>query len=395
MSDVIAALLRASLLTELGDDEERALRIRSAADSITSTVVNERPLDFASALLAAVDESGRPDVTILESAAAALEEQWETVRNAFPELPTELLRAILLQAVVSATDRRADWKGAAWYLLRMIGDQHSAGRWQPVLDSLFDSLDSYVSDACQEVWVPTPPASPFRVPSAQKVAEVPPTDTAAIEAARSVWDTHQEGQAWASTMAPQFADILGALTTSLRQTAVAADERSAKRLKETLTSLGDRLRATTDAQSQAVHAMTLRSNLLWWSQTRRSDSLGVRYEAIDDANALALAAAYDFHRLVVPLAPIAAEHLLFDVVTGCGAGLVNGAGIHAAAGTACADLDLPELPSAPALLLATARDSSAEPFGELSREMPAATAAVVLFRDMQIARLLSAPDGDD
>ena len=86
---MIGELLRASLLGDLGDDEERAAKVRaSASDRADGLCGAERPLT-PGMVLVALDPDSAVDSAALAVVAEALLGRWETFRNAFPGQPTE------------------------------------------------------------------------------------------------------------------------------------------------------------------------------------------------------------------------------------------------------------------------------------------------------------------
>ena len=105
MDDIIGQLLRAGLLANLGEDQERADRLRAASKHLRAGFLSDARADIPSALLAAVDEDGPRDVPVLRAARAAIVDKWEMFENAYVQRdPSSILRAVTLDAVVAATE---------------------------------------------------------------------------------------------------------------------------------------------------------------------------------------------------------------------------------------------------------------------------------------------------
>ena len=105
MDDTIGKLLRAGLLASLGEDQERADRLRTASKHLSDGFLSDTRADIPSALLAAVDEGGPSDVPVLKAARDTIVDNWEMFENAFAQQdPSSILRAVTLDAVVAATE---------------------------------------------------------------------------------------------------------------------------------------------------------------------------------------------------------------------------------------------------------------------------------------------------
>jgi GTPase-associated system helical domain len=112
--DVIGELLRAGLLTQIGEAEDRVEFVRAASASLADRLGSDlRPL-VPHALVAGIDGSGLGDVEAMVAADEALSAEWSTYRNAFTEPPAEILRAMLVAAVASAAEKDADLRAAGW-----------------------------------------------------------------------------------------------------------------------------------------------------------------------------------------------------------------------------------------------------------------------------------------
>ncbi len=254
-------LLKAGLLGDLGEDEQRRPYVEAAAQGMTEWLAGEGRPKFATALLSSLDESAAAiDDPVLGCAYECLLEAWPFASNVFAKHPTELLRAIALQAAVSAAARDQDLEAAAWYVLRTVSALGlSVGRWEPVVNAEASRIDETVSDRLNVIWLPSPDTRKLRMPP-----------TAGSD------DGSQDGS----------------------ELSVFAEK------------LGVALRAQVQSQWAVVEASRLRETLLWWHLAGHSDVLGARYADIDDPALCAIAAAVDIHRLVPPAVPVAVEHLL-------------------------------------------------------------------------------------
>ena len=394
MGDIIGQLLRAGLLINLGEDQERAGRLRAASQHLRDGLLGDARADIASALLAAADEDGPADVPILKAARAAIVDEWEMFENAYVQQdPSSILRAVTLDAVVGATEADPQVAAAVWYTLRNTAGMISAGRWaQPIADFQVD-LDTMVSQHINEAWEPTARSSSLNMPP---VAEATKVQKKIGVKGLAEFRTAVEQQGVDHALSHQFPAILEHLLTAVAQHTQSADAAETERLKSVVSTLGGRLRQILATNEQLLTAVARRETLLWWRLGGRSNLLGTRYREAPNAATAVVAAAFDLHRCVPDTAPEAVEHLLVDVLDEAG---LSGEPVTVdAMAAACSQLQLttPTDASAPLLVVDVVagggdRDELARPF---RGPMTTPEAAATLFRDLQIRRLLaSEPDG--
>ena len=166
MDDVIGQLLKAGLLRNLGDDQERANRLRAASVQLRDQYRNSARSRVPSALIAAVDEDTPPDLTILNTARDEIVEQWEMFENAYAQQdPAAILRAVVFDGVIAAARADKQISAAAWYTLRNAAGTVSAGRWSAQVESITATLGAAVASEIDQLWVPEVDTSSIKMPS--------------------------------------------------------------------------------------------------------------------------------------------------------------------------------------------------------------------------------------
>lgn len=264
-NEVLSGLLRAGLLHDLEDDDQRRNRVEAAAVHVGAWLVADGRPNFPTAFLRSLDESSsRNDDPAVRYADERLLDEWPSYRNVFPQVPTDLLRAIVLQAIANAVVSAPELEFAVWYLLRTARDlEVSVGRWDAVLAETCSQIDLSVTAQLGGHWLPSPDAAKLRMPP--------------IKEADQVSDHHEE-------------------------------------LKSFARDLGVELRRQLDAQRSLSQAARLREALMWWSLSGYSDLLQCHYADVDDPADRAIAAAVDVRAIVPEAAPVAVEHLIARVV---------------------------------------------------------------------------------
>ena len=394
MNDIIGQLLRAGLLANLGEDQERADRLRAASKHLRDGFLSDARAEIPSALLAAVDEDGPSDVPVLRAARAAIVDKWEMFENAFVQQdPSSIVRAVTLDAVVAATEADPQVAAAVWYTLRDVAHVVSAGRWARPITDFRNDLDARVSQRINETWAPPARGSSLRMPSVSAVGKTELVKVAGLAEFRTAIEQYGVEQA----VSENLTDLLESLLTAVTQHTQGADAAETERLKNVMHTLGERLRDVLAAHESLLMAVARRDILLWWRLGGRSNRLGTRYHEAPDTATAVVAAAFDLHDRASDVAPEAVEHLLIDVLDE--AGLSNEQVTIGDMAAACGQLQLttPIDASAPLLVVDVVvggRDPN-ELVRALQGPMPAPAAATALFRDLQIRRLLADESRED
>jgi GTPase-associated system helical domain len=391
--DLIADLLKASLLEALGDDAGRADKLRAASTVLGARLAGDERAFTPHALLGAVADLHGGAASVLDSAHEVLIEQWETLANAFPSRPDELLRAVLLGGVAHAAEARPGVRLAAWYTLRSALETGEVGRWSVPLTKLLEEWRVPLQHEVDRLWRSASASAALRMPSVSEPESFVMNSRTEIIARAETVQNSGNWQTVAAELQQTYAQDTERLIKLAEGAGLAGSKRAVAEFKKVLTELGSKLRDALEIHERGLEAVRLRGELLWWQQSRYSPSLEVGYGDLDGPADVAVAAAFDLHQLVPSIAPVAAEHVL--------AGLVG-------AVTASEPVPLAQLQEAksaarlpntgvgltPATLLTaiTSGTDSVRPpaFGAWTEQTPQRT-AVVLFRDLQAAAALRTP----
>jgi len=377
---VLLSLLRAGLLEALGDDEQRRSRAATAAAEVCEWLVNAGRPHFVEALVVATTENQHAQAESMQRAEQAVLHDWPSFRNAFPDRPDELLRAILLQAAVSAAGRSSELAAATWYAMRSVRELGMpVGERSLQVDDIIAELESSVRERLRGIWSPDNPELRLTMPKVSATQVQLPAE-ASTESLRAALDAVQPAQS-TPALAEHVPPILDAILAGLGP--LVAEGGPTATLKTFAGTLGRDLRDLIDQQRRVLEMIQLRESLLWWRLSGWSESLEMRYADIGDPARCAAAAALDLHRLCPPETPEAVEHLLADVVAAATSGEDT---LHADLATVLSAVrGLAGESEAPSLLVGSS------PLAAPSGPLAAAQWAVLGFRELQLARLMVAP----
>jgi len=382
--DVIGELLRAGLLTQIGDNEDRVTMVRSASGSLAERFGSDlRPL-VPNAVIAGIDETTAVRGEAMKAADDALLIEWATCRNVFPEPPAEILRAMLVGAVATAAEKNREVLAAGWYSLRSAIELLPTSRWAKPLSTVAATWDDIVWESVAAAWSPISASSKVRMPTIAKFDDDRiGVKSSARDQAQTFVDAGNYSQ-FATTMQASYVDHVNNLLSASEVLAATAHKRSVEALRSFAGELGTKLRDALVMHERSIDSMRLRSDLIWWRQTGFSPSKRVGYSTLSPVDA-ALVAAIDLHELMPPVAPLAAEHLLSELVLQATGNpkltldelsATDATGLLPAFGT-----------SSPPLLLNAVVAGSKTPLLSRDDKVKAGRLAVLLFRELQAVRL--------
>ncbi|OAT68669.1 hypothetical protein AWB85_24180 [Mycobacteroides immunogenum] len=380
--DLIGDLLRAGLLTQIGEGEDRVEMIRSATGSLAKRFASDlRPL-VPHAVVAAIDETSAVGLDPMQAADEALVTEWVTCRNVFPEPPAEILRAMLVSAVAAAATTDPRLCAAGWYSIRSAIELLPASRWAAPLTELAKTWDDAVWESVAQSWSPEPASTTLRMPTVPKFDdETIEVNTPARDQAQTFVDSGNY-QNFMQTMHPEYVNHVNSLLGASESLAALSHKKSLDALRTFSADLGTKLREALAAHESSIESMRLRSDLIWWQQTSFSPSRRVGYSVLAPEE-LPLVAAVDLHSLLPAAAPLAAEHLLQELVSRVSGGKSTSIEELSAAGV--------DLPSAtgyqPASPLDSIQSGVISPLLARSKAVETGRIAVLIFRDLQARRL--------
>ena len=305
MTNVLTELLTAGLIEKLDGDDEKLAKIEQAAQTVAQEL-REQPPQLIRAILAGLDPDIAKDDPILVRAEQALVEKWKAVRSVFPDMPVNLLRAILLDAC----NQVAEEKNNAAILWLMAADTLPLlrlGREEAVVRRMLEAWAKCaeqkalaglaLTDDAEQVTV-----GELKLPKTSKL-ESPKVDRAALllKVEGSAGPSNQQGQAapnpnpnwpngnnnWSYQFAPRMqqllADELDNLAERLSKPLSDVSQQTQTYLTQLTKIVNDSLVSQQRWVQEAQQADQIRLNSLWWSEALYSSSLRCSYRELEPA----------------------------------------------------------------------------------------------------------------
>ncbi len=313
----------------LNSDDTKLEKLRTAAKDL-SGALQRTPAKTISFTMVATDPSVPSSDPVVDEAMAAVRKRWETVSNAFPGRPVNVLRAVLLDAIVQAA-RQNDTIAVAFVNIARNALAHAeTGDEAPIWRDAIREIEAKV-DARAEVEWATPemisvePLKYTPPPSGKVDFEPPVVDrpalTEKVHSAASPWAKNQPNphhlnhdpqnwsQVFANKMSVAIAETLDGLAEELAPAPVD--------LVTPLTSLAKAVTSHVEAAlasfSSATAGLQRRTYLLWWKEALYSPSTHESYLEMPVFQASALMA-LDLHQQVPTFSPASVTAFLKEAI---------------------------------------------------------------------------------
>ena len=316
-------------LLEIGDDDER-LRLFEAAATTLAEKIKEDPISLIRYTAVAIDPNAPTQDAVFDDAEKAVKEQWKTYANAFSHRPTQILRAVLWQAiseVVSDPESGTIEAKAAVYLTAKNLIHHvKAGREQDVVKEFVVRMGEETEEAVSEDWAaqstilatfPMPKIVTKVEPGKVDVKDlgVSLTNAAGPVSGGTVnphYASHSPGP-WNQAFGPAAAKPIAEAIDDATQEVVSNINKALESLSPGLNALAKSVQSTLQTHSTSTSYGQKKLGMLWWKEALYSPSLKVGYRSLTEGLAL-VAMAKDLHSTINSLHPASVEYFLRETV---------------------------------------------------------------------------------
>ena len=334
--DVLLRFLGKGLLDVGGDDDKLGHLRQTAVD--LSEILRETPAKATPFALVAFDPdvpSTDPTIVQVEN---ALRNRWETYVNTFSGTPVTVLRAMLLDALVRASEQDDTVAVAFVASARNVLPFTEADGEQEIWTETLVEIERRVEERAEKEWA-TPASIPepdvrFDSPSAVEICIRSKKTNAStlrpkFEAAAGPHSTDPNGSQtstggnpyWPQSNSQQWVHEFG------KRTAQAVGEAINRALgglsveggdlpgiaREMMAVMSEHLTNTLRAVSDASAGLQRRTTLLWWKEALFSPSAGVSYREMSTSDAAVLMA-FDMYRHIPTFSPASVAAFLRETV---------------------------------------------------------------------------------
>jgi len=323
MNNLLTELLNAGLIENLNGDDERFSKIEQAA-KIIAQELREQPPQLIRAILAGLDPDIADDDPIIVQAEQALVAEWKAVRSVFPDMPVNLLRAILLDACNQVVEEENNaailWLTAADSLpLLRLGREEAVVRkmlevWaecaeQNALAGL--GLTDVDAEQVTTVDLKFPKTTALKPPEVDRPALLQKVEAASGPNNSQGQPTtnpnphwSNQPQHWSYQFAPRMqtllADELDTLAEKFSQSQLVEIKEVQTYLTKLTKTVNESLVDQQHKVQEARQAEQIRLNSLWWSEALYSPSLRCSYRELAPAIATVVMAVDLLNEVALP-----------------------------------------------------------------------------------------------
>jgi hypothetical protein len=325
-------------LLDIGEDDSRLEKLQRASAALAVALEAEPHLAVPFALVGA-DDTTPDDDPMFGLAHKAIMEVWATYRNKYQDAPTEIWRALLLDALATRGAVDAAVASAAALTLASVLPRLELGRDGDVVVALYNELRRLAEARAVADWSDEVPTMKLRVQKPKPSTNGTTAKAVKLDKDRlaKLWiyaagphdqssvapfkepNPHwpNQGPPWSYEFAPRAATAVAeVVNTALEEVAKAAatsSDAALTQLGQWAEKTGDLLRQAVTAVSQGAAGVQRRSALLWWRSALFSPTIGRSYRTTP-VTLSALQMAIDLHVQVPAYAPESVEHFLREAV---------------------------------------------------------------------------------
>ena len=312
-------------LFEIGDSDDRLEKLRKSIADLQKKFEGDYSL-LPKYTLAAIDPN------ILDSEPALLETEniltvhWETLRSKHPEMPRNILRGVILNAINNVGNSDPIAARIIFLTALNIYPYLELGKEKEVIESMLIKLGDLAEKNAIEEWSFIENAPSVKIGTLKttglKINEVTVDDTNLKEALKVAakytpqgYNQYQQPEQWSehfsNNVSPAISELIKNSIASISNSFDSAsfDASINKFFLEFKKSLDANLKTS----FSSLTSVERRSKLLWWKETLYSSSLRKSYRGLDKT-LLPLVMGFDLNNQIPKVTPISVDYLLRDTI---------------------------------------------------------------------------------
>lgn len=295
---MINELLEANYLDAIGDDDVKLSHVTKAAEDLRDEI-GKSPGLIVPLTLIALDPDTDSEDSLLVNTEGKLKKYWQTYSNKFrSKRPVQLLRGTVIEALSLLAAGNINFAAAIWFTGSTYLPYKDLKGEKDLLVGFLKSLGAKTEAAVVRQWAYSSDGKQLKQWIEGAIGEANGAqasfDGALAGAVGSLWSA--ETNTFDSKKAPSVATAVHSDIESA--VAVAFD-----RLSKPLTNL-----------TKLIATEVLKSKLLWWKETKYSETMATSYRICEDL-LVAPAMAYELHLMMPELHPVSVEYFLSENVS--------------------------------------------------------------------------------
>jgi len=323
MSDSVLLRFLSGGLINVGGDDAKLEKLQATSRGVAAAL-KKHPSKVPNYSLIAFDPEAPPDDPVTLEVLGILKEAWPTYVNTFASTPIQVLRAIILDALVSSAqeDERVAVAVAACArnVLPFMETGNEFSIWLDVVDKIEDSVDS----RAEEEW--STPASidipafaanaiaPIKVGNSATKVDRDSLKQSLTTAAQGIGQyTPHNPSVWAQNFGNSLADPIGDVLDKISANAKVNAVDISSPLQELGNAVSSYVSSAVTAFGTATAGLQRRTNLIWWKQSLYSLSKRKNYRAFPRTVAASLMA-FDLYHQIPMFSPASVSAFLEEAI---------------------------------------------------------------------------------
>lgn len=313
-------------LFDIGDQDERLEHLEKSINDLQKDL-GKNLSKLPRYTLVALDPNISDKEPVLAETEAIVTEHWKTLRIKHSEMPRQILRGVILNAIYQLgvsnplAARIIYLTGSNFYPYAKLGKE------KDIVKSLFSELTELAEEQAIEEWSLIDEAPSLKL-GALKINEFKfgavsikkdTLEEGLLESLQNTAQGHGPQHGGGSTWGQSFSEKASEAISTSFQTAINEFNKSLSPdsieapINKFFTSFKKTLDQTLKTSFASMVAVERRSELLWWKETLYSQSLKRSYRGIKEQQ-LPMIMSYDLYQQLPAITPVSVDYLLKDTL---------------------------------------------------------------------------------
>jgi hypothetical protein len=320
--DYLLMFLEKRIFTLKAGDDNLLDKLRAAVGAVAEGISGEPRLVVPFALIA-LDPLAPIDDPVFETVAAAVQDQWNTYTEVFPE-PRSVFRAVLLDALAQSAEDDVAVAGAVDLVCRNILPHVESGGETQIITKFRDRVRELAQAEAERRWpndaqviTPKAPTIKFGQLGGKKVSLDRDAFKAGFVKYQNTNNWVNDINALYNMIATTGADnIVNAIESVAAAGGVSPEDLKKNLTDPLLNGINALIGSVVDSLESAVAPLTTlktQTDLLWWKEAAYSEHLQRSYREIS-LTSLPLVSALDFAAMLPTWSPLPTEYFLAEAL---------------------------------------------------------------------------------